>query len=66
MAKELHEATMRIHNKSVRALLLSDSGEEKDAKWLPLSQIETESIRGDSQHLKVTMPMWLAVKEGLV
>lgn len=66
MTKELHEVKMRIHGKSQKALLLSDTGEEKDARWLPLSQIETESIRGDATHLLVTMPTWLAEREGLV
>lgn len=66
MTKEIHDVTMRIHAKTARALLLSDTGEEKNAKWLPLSEIETVSIRGNPDHLEVTMPMWLAIKAGLV
>ena len=66
MAKELFDVVMKVHGKSKLALFVSDTGLHGDAVWLPLSQIETQTIPGKPDYLEVTMPVWLASKEGLI
>lgn len=53
-----------VHSRTNRAILFSDDGGQENAVWLPLSQVEVEMHgRGIAT---VTMPEWLAVKEGFV
>lgn len=43
-----------------KAVLLSETGQRKDAKWVPKSQIEDY---GDGTY---AMPEWLAIEKGFV
>lgn len=51
-----------IHHRTELAILFSETGDEDDAVWLPLSQIEIEK-RGAL--FEITLPEWLAVDKGL-
>jgi hypothetical protein len=53
-----------IHRETEKAVLVSDTGDPKDAKWLPLSQIEIEF--GKSDVVTITLPEELAIEKGLV
>lgn len=54
----------QIHARTDRAILFSDDGDQDNAVWLPLSQVEV----GTARHgvCVVTMPEWLATEKGLV
>lgn len=65
MAQRLIELELEEHARTKLAVLLSDDGEEKNAKWLPLGEIEIRPIRGKS-YCQVTMPEWMATKEGFL
>ena len=41
-----------------------DDGNDDNAVWLPLSQIQTRQKGG--ARMVVTMPEWLATQEGLI
>lgn len=53
------------HGRTERALLVSGDGERESAVWLPLSQIEMEQVGSNKVH-KISVPQWLATREGLV
>lgn len=55
---------MRLHHETAQAVLVSDDGEEKNAVWLPLSQIELERLK--NARVIVTLPEWLALDKGLI
>lgn len=61
---ELVDLTMHLHHKTEKAILVSDDGDEKRAVWLPLSQIEVETLKGNA--VEVTCPVWLAKNKGLI
>jgi hypothetical protein len=75
---DLIDLTLAIHHRTNQAVLVSETGDAKQAKWLPLSQVEVEAngktltgedSRGQIMTLPiviVTMPEWLAVSKGLV
>lgn len=77
MAK-LVDLTMALHHRTERAALVSDTGEEARAVWLPLSLIEIEpagrTVRGARKSgqvielamVDVTLPERLAIEKGLV
>lgn len=60
----LIDVTLKLHAETKLAILVSDDGVEKNAVWLPKSQIEyTEPKNGVTE---VTLPEWLATDKGLV
>lgn len=61
---ETVELTMTIHRTTLRAVLVSDDGEEENAVWLPLSQISIRELGGCFS--EVTLPGWLAEEKGLL
>lgn len=69
---DLIDLTMRKHAETKHAVLVSDDGIEKNAVWLPLSQIEIAPVLGTtgataaSGTILVTLPEWLAIDKGLV
>jgi hypothetical protein len=68
MRSDLVDLLLFEHHRTAAAILVSDTGEAKDAVWLPLSQIEitpTPSRSGGSE-VTVTAPEWLATERGLV
>lgn len=62
---DLTEVTVARHAETEKALLVSDTGNEDDAVWLPKSQIEIENI-GEANSVVVTLPEWLAHDKGLI
>jgi hypothetical protein len=72
------DLTLAIHHRTNQAVLVSETGDAKKAKWLPLSQVEIDvdgkTLTGEDSHGQiitlpvgvVTMPEWLAVSKGLV
>ena len=68
MRSDLVDLLLFEHHRTAAAILVSDTGEAKDAVWLPLSQIEitpTPSHASGSE-VTVTVPEWLATERGLV
>jgi hypothetical protein len=53
------------HVETERAIRFSETGDDKDAVWLPKSQIEIEPGNKPG-HTTVTMPEWLAKEKGLI
>jgi len=68
MRSDLVDLLLFEHHRTAAAILVSDTGEEKDAVWLPLSQVEIEAKPGrpGGREVIVTMPQWLAEQRGLV
>ncbi len=74
----LHDLTMALHYDTGKAVYVSETGEEKKAVWLPHSLIEIERharfVQGTNKSgkpvslpvLTVTLPEWLAKKQGLI
>jgi hypothetical protein len=53
------------HVETERAIRFSETGDDKDAVWLPRSQIEIEPA-SKAGYITVTMPEWLAKEKGLI
>lgn len=68
MRSDLTDLLLFEHHRTAAAVLVSDTGEEKDAVWLPLSQVEIEPkpSRPGGREVIVTLPAWLAEQRGLV
>lgn len=68
MRSDLVDLLLFEHHRTDAAVLVSDTGEEKDAKWIPLSQVEIEAKPGKpgGREVIVTMPQWLCEQKGLV
>lgn len=64
MTVNLVEIDVEIVARTERAVL-AHTGNKEEAAWLPLAQIEVASSGFEGIHT-VTLPEWLAVKEGLV
>ncbi len=64
MSRELVDLTLRLHHKTERAVLVSETGDEKKAVWIPLSQCEVELMQRGM--CIVTMPEWLAKDKELI
>jgi hypothetical protein len=62
---EIVTLSMHLHALTPKAALLSDDGKEKNAKWLPLSQIELDTSVLDKV-VEVQIPEWLAMKNDLI
>lgn len=60
--KTLHDLTLILHAETEKALKVSETGEDKEAQWLPKSQIEF-SHKGAGV-VEVTLPEWLASEKG--
>ena len=56
------DTTVEIHAETERAILASQDGDEGNAVWLPLAQIEIGRRRG--HFADVSIPQWLAENEG--
>lgn len=75
---KLHDLSMALHYDTGKAVLVSETGEEEKAKWLPKSQVEIEqtgktvtAVKKDGQSIAlplvtVTVPEWLAKDKGLM
>ncbi|WP_425087811.1 hypothetical protein [Stappia sp.] len=59
------------HARTADAVLVSDTGEKRDATWLPLSRVavvarETAELVMGGAPVTVTAPEWLAADRGLI
>lgn len=75
---DLHDFEMILHYDTGKAVLVSDTGEEKRAVFLPKSQVEihrhdktSPAIKRDGQRtvlpvITITIPEWLAKDKGLI
>ena len=78
MKSDLIDITVALIHSTAGAILVSDSGDEVKAKWLPKSKVEvhetgktTQAVLRDGQTVmlplvEVTLPAWLAKDKGLV
>lgn len=60
----LIDLEVQVHAITERAIRVSDDGEDKNAVWLPLSQIEVENPA--KKITTITVPEWLAEQRGLI
>ena len=65
MKSNLIDIFGRVHAETERAVRFSETGDDKDAVWLPRSQIEIEPA-SKAGYVTVTMPEWLAQEKGLI
>lgn len=65
MKNDLVEVTVLMVTETQRAVLVSDTGESKDAVWVPKSQIEIEATDREGAFV-ITLPEWLAIEKGFV
>lgn len=75
---KLHDLTMALHYGTGRAVLVSETGDEAKAVWIPKSQVEvldtgmtTDVIKTSGEVVAVplvvlTLPEWLAKEKGLI
>ena len=75
MKSDLTDLTLALHHETDKAVLVSETGDEKKAKWLPKSKVEVETTGKFVQAtvgarkfavVIVTLPEWLAIDKGLV
>ena len=64
-SKNIHDFNLFVHTRTRSAVLVSDSGDDDDGIWLPLSQIEIDEDVLDDWTM-VGVPQWLAEDKGLV
>ena len=74
----LHDFEMCLHYDTGKAILVSDTGEESRAVWLPKSKVEinrdgksVNAVKKDGQRVvlpvaTITVPEWLAKQKGLI
>lgn len=55
-----------LHHETDKAVLISDTDNERDALWLPKSQCEVFVDGGRGNSVIVRMPTWLARKKELI
>ena len=56
--------TLHLHHETVKAILVSDTGDDNDAVWIPRSLCEIEPLKG--QVVEVTLPETFAISKGLL
>lgn len=61
---DLVDLTMKLHAETDRAIRVSDDGEDRNAVWLPKSQVEFVAVKPG--YVEVTLPEWLAIDKGLM
>lgn len=73
---DLVDLTLALHAETDKAVLVSETGDEKKSKWIPKSQCEVEQTgkycqqNGQIGNRKypvviVTMPEWMAINKEL-
>lgn len=65
MRSDLVDVDMCRHAETDKAILVSETGEKKDAVWLAKSQVEIEND-GHANFITVAMPQWLAREKGFI
>ncbi len=62
---ETFEVTLQLHGQNANAYLFSDDGEDDHAKWVGKSLV-SEMTKKTGNVYEVTLPVWLATKNGWV
>lgn len=65
MKSDLVEVTVLLVTQTEKAVLVSDTGESKNAVWVPKSQIEIEATDREGAYV-ITLPEWLAIEKGFI
>ena len=60
------EIAVEIHYITDRAYLVSDTGDEDDAVWIPKSQVEPMTPPEIGEEVIFEIPEWLAEDKGLI
>jgi len=63
MRSDLVDVSVKILHETAAAVKVTDTGDPKDAVWLPRSEIEIALERDGT--VTVTLPEWLAQEKGL-
>lgn len=75
---DLLDLTMALHHETGKAVLVSETGDKAKAKWIAKSLCEVvhlhEDIRGKTKRgqtvtlpaITLTLPQWIAKREGLI
>jgi hypothetical protein len=70
MRSDLTDLTLALHHETDKAVLVSETGDEKKAVWIPKSQcaVERTGTVGARRYsiVIVTLPEWQAIDKGLV
>ena len=64
MKSTVVDIDVKVHARTDRGIRVSTTGQQIDAEWLPLSQIEVEMKQGGLA--VVTLPEWLAPDKGMI
>ena len=68
-SESYYEGSFFFHYKTAKAILVSTTGKEADAEWVPLSQNLTEAepdLTGEAPEVDLCIPEWLAIEKGFV
>lgn len=72
---DLIDIQVALHHETEKAVLVSETGQDARAKWIPKSQVEVEPTGSFVQWqvgakkyplVKLTLPEWLANNNGLI
>ena len=72
---DLIDIQVALHHETEKAILVSETGQDARAKWIPKSKVEIERTvsfvqwQGGAKKyplIKLTLPEWLAHNEGLL
>lgn len=63
---DLTDLLLFIHHETKRAWLVSLTGDNDSAVWLPKDEVEVQRRAGHPHLADVTLPEWLATERGLV
>lgn len=58
------DVEVKVHARTDKGIRVSTTGQQIDAEWLPLSLIEVDD-KSDGM-AEITLPEWLAQKNGLI
>ena len=64
MKSNIIDIEVKVHARTDKGIRVSATGQQIDAEWLPLSQIEVQEVGGGL--VTVTLPEWLALEKGLI
>lgn len=64
MKSNIIDIEVKVHARTDKGIRVSATGQQIDAEWLPLSQIEVQDAGGGIA--TVTLPEWMAMEKGLI
>lgn len=66
VAKELTDIEVVIHHQTEMAYLVSTTGQERNAQWVPKSATEVDEASRRGAWVTITLPERMAIDKGLV